>query len=462
MAGQRGLDRDLRGLQIADLADHDHVRVVAQHRAQDVGEAEPDLRLDLDLVDAVELVLDRVLDGQHLAIRRVQLDQRGIQRGGLAAAGRAGDQDDAVGPVERLAIGPQRLRLEAQRDEVERHAAAIEHAQHHGLAMHGRQGRDAQVDVLAAHRQADAAVLRQPALGDVEPGHDLEPRDDRRAQLGGRRLHVAQHAIDPVARAQALLGRLEVDVGSAQFGGLGDQAVDDAHHRRLARQIAQPLDVVLGAEIGHVAERLDHLAAGAAEQPLERRLDVGRHADPDLHRLAGKQLHGADRVVVERVGHGDHQTVLGIGQRQDARLAQEIGADPVGMRQQIRVVGFGRKRQLEELGQAYGDLALGHHPELGEQDVQAIVACLLDPLRALEATGIQQAARDQQLAKGFVEAAGRLQLAPLADRRRPVALRHIIHVLRPRSPVRTARPARMPGQDGCRTRSACRPTVYRP
>ena len=206
MAGQRRLDRDLRGLQIADLADHDHVRVVAQHRAQDMGEAQPDLRLDLDLVDAVELILDRVLDGQHLAVRRVELDQRGVERGGLAAAGRAGDQDDAVRPGQRLAIGRERLGLEAERDEVERHAAAIEHAQHHALAVHGRQGRDAQVDVLAAHREADAAVLRQPALGDVEPRHDLEARDDRGAQLGGRRLHVAQHAVDPVARAQTLLG----------------------------------------------------------------------------------------------------------------------------------------------------------------------------------------------------------------------------------------------------------------
>ena len=30
VAGERGLDRDLRGLEVADLADHDDVRVLAQ------------------------------------------------------------------------------------------------------------------------------------------------------------------------------------------------------------------------------------------------------------------------------------------------------------------------------------------------------------------------------------------------------------------------------------------------
>jgi hypothetical protein len=38
VAGERGLDRDLRGLVVADLADHDHVRVLPQDRAQGLGE----------------------------------------------------------------------------------------------------------------------------------------------------------------------------------------------------------------------------------------------------------------------------------------------------------------------------------------------------------------------------------------------------------------------------------------
>src|SRR5207244_5410141 len=96
VAGERSLDGDLGRLQVADLADHDHVRVLAEEAAQPVGEGELDLRVHRGLGDALELVLDRVLDGHDVEVRPVDLAQRRIQRGGLAGPGRPGDQDDPV------------------------------------------------------------------------------------------------------------------------------------------------------------------------------------------------------------------------------------------------------------------------------------------------------------------------------------------------------------------------------
>ena len=72
MAGQRRLHRDLHGFEIADFADHDDVGVLPQDRAQKAGEIEPDLRLYLDLVDAGQLILDRIFDGYDVARHRVQ------------------------------------------------------------------------------------------------------------------------------------------------------------------------------------------------------------------------------------------------------------------------------------------------------------------------------------------------------------------------------------------------------
>ena len=63
-------------------------------------------------------------------------------------------------------------------------AALVEDAEDRGLAAHHRQGRDADVDEAAVDGQADPSVLWRPALGDVEVGHDLEPRD----QPGGHPL----------------------------------------------------------------------------------------------------------------------------------------------------------------------------------------------------------------------------------------------------------------------------------
>ena len=52
VAGERGLDRDLGGLEVANLADHDDVRVLPQERAQRGREVEPDVLVHLHLVDA--------------------------------------------------------------------------------------------------------------------------------------------------------------------------------------------------------------------------------------------------------------------------------------------------------------------------------------------------------------------------------------------------------------------------
>ena len=75
MAGQRRLDGDARGFEVADFADHDDVGVLAQDRAQRHRKVETDLRLDLDLVDPGELVLDRILDREQLQFGPIEILQ---------------------------------------------------------------------------------------------------------------------------------------------------------------------------------------------------------------------------------------------------------------------------------------------------------------------------------------------------------------------------------------------------
>jgi hypothetical protein len=62
---------------------------------------------------------------------------------------------------------------------------------------------------------AGCAVLRQAALRDVEVGHDLDPRNHRRGQPLGRRLHIVQHAVDAIPDVQLVLERLDVDIKRA-------------------------------------------------------------------------------------------------------------------------------------------------------------------------------------------------------------------------------------------------------
>ena len=67
MPGQRRLHGDPRGLLVADLADHDHVRVLAQDRAEAGGERQANVTAGLHLHHPWQLELDRVLDRDDLA-----------------------------------------------------------------------------------------------------------------------------------------------------------------------------------------------------------------------------------------------------------------------------------------------------------------------------------------------------------------------------------------------------------
>ena len=185
----------------------------------------------LDLVDALQLILDRVLDRDDLAGDRVQRQQPGVQRGGLAAAGRPGDQHDAVRQFQRRSQLADDRRRQAEAGVVEHDGGAIEDAQHHRLAMQRGDGGDAEIDVLAAHGHLDAPVLRHAPFGDIEPRHDLDARGDRGGEVTRRRFRLVQHAVVAVADAQPILERFDVDVGGLGFHRAGDQQVDQPDHR---------------------------------------------------------------------------------------------------------------------------------------------------------------------------------------------------------------------------------------
>ena len=92
--GQRGRDR----LEVAHLADEDHVRVLAERSLQRFAEARC-VRADLALVDDALLVpvheLDRILDGEDvLGARAVDLVDDRRERRRLTGAGRAGDEHE--------------------------------------------------------------------------------------------------------------------------------------------------------------------------------------------------------------------------------------------------------------------------------------------------------------------------------------------------------------------------------
>ena len=291
---------------VADLADHDDVGVGAHHRAQARGEVQPRLGVDLHLLDAGELVLDRVLDGDDVLLGRVQHLQRGVERRRLARAGGPGDEDRAVrareGLDEALALGVDHPELV----EVDVGAVLVEHAQDGRFAAHERQRGHADVDPAAVDVQRDAAVLGHAALGDVEVGHDLDARDHAGHEAPRHARGLAEHAVDAVAHDEVALDGLEVDVGGALLDALADERVHELDDRRVGGRLAQVDD--LGAVV--LVDRLgdDDLVEGV--QALDERGDVLLGRDGGTHLVAAHQRDVVDGEDVAGIDHRDEQRAV--------------------------------------------------------------------------------------------------------------------------------------------------------
>ena len=236
VAGLRRLHRDLRRLGVADFADEDDVGILPQNGSQRARERQLDLLVDLRLVHAGDLILDRIFDRDDVGLLRLHRPQRGAQRRRLAAAGWADDEDHAVLMAEEFAHILERHRRHPDLLERRHALPVIEHAHDDLLAKQRAQRGDAEVDfgaILGAHAQT--AVLRQPLLGDVHPRHDLQARDQPFVDPFGQVHHFLQQPVEAMADEDALLQRLDVDVARfARDGALHDEIDEIDDRRRLA------------------------------------------------------------------------------------------------------------------------------------------------------------------------------------------------------------------------------------
>ena len=373
MAGERGLHRDLRGLEVADLADHDDVRVLAQEGAQGRGEVEADLLVHLHLVDARQVELDRVLGGGEVLRGLVQIGERRVERGGLARAGGARHQHHAEGLVDAVQEDVELRLLEAELGHVELQVRLVEEAHHDLLAEQRREHRDAEVHLPAApHLELDAAVLREPALGDVELGHDLHARGDRVLELH-RRLHrLVEHAVDPVAHAEGLLVGLDVDVRCALLDRLRQHQVHELDDGSVLGFLGERVDV----DVVRVVDEVDVRVVEVPHHLFERGGLVVVLLDRAPDRLLGRD-HRLDVVSGEELDVVEREDVGGIGGRQDQRRARPVDGDHGVLDRDLlgdQLDHGGLDLELVEidrghavlLGDEIGELVLVQEAELGD------------------------------------------------------------------------------------------------
>ena len=108
-----------------------------------------------------------------------------------------------------------------------------------------RHGGDAHVELGARDAQARRAVLRQPPLGDVEAGQDLDAGDHGLRRNAARRRHGRSRPSIRIRTDQRGADRLDMNVAGAQFHRHLEKIVDGPDDRRAARQVAQVVDIVV-------------------------------------------------------------------------------------------------------------------------------------------------------------------------------------------------------------------------
>ena len=116
--------------------------------------------------------------------RVVEHGEGGVQRGRLAAAGRADGDDRPVRPLDRTAHDGLGSGSIPRSERSGAFGAALQDPQHGLLAVRRRQDRDAQVHRPPADADPDAAVLRARRWAMSRPPITFRRREDRRLQHG--------------------------------------------------------------------------------------------------------------------------------------------------------------------------------------------------------------------------------------------------------------------------------------
>ena len=234
--------------------------------------------------------------------------------------------------------------------------------------------------------------MRQPALGDVEVGHDLETARERGLELRGRRHLLVKHAVDAEAHAVALLVRFDVNIGGALLNSREQNVVAQLDDGSVVRRLFQieGVGVVFrgAADLDLLLDLVHHLLDIQLFAALVVLLDGLRDADlggdDNFDVVAGDELEVVDGEDVGRIGDGDDQRRTGPVDRNDPMALDHLlghEGDDVAID-----VEFGQvdSRHAVLLGKKLGKIVLLDRAHFDERVPQAFARFLALFLSALK------------------------------------------------------------------------------
>src|SRR2546427_286601 len=253
-----------------------------------------------------------------------------------------------------------------------------------------------------------STVLREAALGDVQVGHDLDARDDRGLQRLGRRHHVVQQTVDPVARLHTAAVRLDVNVAGTVADGLADDHVDQPDDRSLLGEGAElfnrELLTLFFRNLDVFGDGLTHRlfqihAAGVVL--ADGGHDVLFGGDDGFDLQPGDQPYVVKCHDVERIGNCQLQLLPGLLNRQDlVPVRQVLGHD-------LHDVGIDLQRPQLDVrhaplnGQHFCQLLLRQRALFHQDPAEMTAGAVLHLNRPVQLLPAHHLFVQQNLAQGF-------------------------------------------------------------
>ena len=229
MARGGGVHAHLRRLVIPHLAHHDDIGIGPEKGAHGVAEIETDLVVDLNLTDPLLGDLHGILHRPDLDVGTVEHVQGGMGRGGLSRTGGTHEQDQAVRFFQDRLEPLQGLRRHLEFIE-DQDFPPREDPQNHVLHIAlGGNGGHPQFDLSGVRDFVfDLPVLGKPPFGDIEVGHDLDPRDDGGTVFVGKTLEEDALPVDPETDVHQIVPDIgfEMDVRRPAQIRLVDHVID--------------------------------------------------------------------------------------------------------------------------------------------------------------------------------------------------------------------------------------------
>ena len=252
MPSQRRLNCHFRGFEIAYLAHHNDVRILAHQRADTAREIQADAGLHLHLIEMRHHHFNWIFYRTYIHFRLSQLFERSVERGGFSRTGGSGYQDDAVGVRYEVIPAFGFFFRETQFGKITHQYFRIENPHHQLFAEGSRHGGKPQFDFVAVRGEGlDAAILRTALLHHIHAAQQFDAAGDGVIHRARNLIHQMQHAIDAEAHIGGLAPRLNMNVAGTLLERILQQPVHNAHYA-----------LVVGIELPHAPQRDQLLEIG--------------------------------------------------------------------------------------------------------------------------------------------------------------------------------------------------------